>query len=318
MSFTIKPATRHGVKPLICAYSESGCGKTMSALILARGFAGPSGKIVGIDSESGRMSLYADVSPIGVYSTIDLDEPFSPSRYIEAIDAVENAGADIGIIDSGSHEWEGAGGVLDMAGEIEERTKKAGLHCWRNPKLEHSKFVQRLLRSKIPWIVCLRAKYKSRQTKDGNGKTQIVKDDKTSPLQAEDFIFEATAHFEILPDHSILLTKCSHPTLRDCFPKEGPITIAHGQKLAAWCNGTSLPASSSKTPDLTTSDGCKKYLWKLLREATGAEVNLTSAEAWLRQYKILPANLTLTQLTVAEIKVAIEKVEVHLNDVPTP
>lgn len=315
MSFQIKPATRQGVKPLICAYSESGCGKTMSALILARGFAGPSGKIVGIDSESGRMSLYADVPPIGVYSTIDLDEPFSPSRYIEAIDVVENSGADIGIIDSGSHEWEGACGVIDMAGEIEERTKKAGLHCWRQPKLEHAKFVQRLLRSKIPWIVCLRAKYKSRQTKDHNGKTQIVKDDKTSPLQAEDFIFEATAHFEILPDHSIILTKCSHPTLRECFPKEGPIKIEHGQKLAAWCAGASAPTVETK-PAVATLDDCKKQLWRLITKATGKSPSVADAEKWLRQLKII--DRPLVELSIDDIKVAIEKVEIHLNDVPTP
>src|SRR6185369_4310727 len=61
MTMTIKKASRTGVKPLIGFYSESGCGKTMSGLLLARGLVGPSGKIVMIDTESGRGSLYADV-----------------------------------------------------------------------------------------------------------------------------------------------------------------------------------------------------------------------------------------------------------------
>ena len=43
--FTIHKATRTGVNPLIEIYSESGCGKTMSALLLARGMAGPAGKV---------------------------------------------------------------------------------------------------------------------------------------------------------------------------------------------------------------------------------------------------------------------------------
>jgi hypothetical protein len=237
VSFQIKPATRTGVKPLIVLYSESGCGKTYSALLLARGISGPGGKIVMGDSESGRGSLYADIPEIGGYQTFDLAAPFSPARYVEAVDAIEQAGAAIGILDSGSHEWEGIGGVLDMAGEIEEKSGKTGLHCWKAPKFEHAKFVQRLLRTKIPFIVCLRAKYKSRQKKDDRGKTVIIKDETTSPIQAEDFIFEATCHAEILPNHSIILTKCSHPSLRNCFPadRSEPIGIKHGEALAKWC-----------------------------------------------------------------------------------
>jgi hypothetical protein len=249
--FQIVKATRVGISPLIVAYSESGCGKTMSALLLARGLAGPNGKIVVADSESRRASLYADVIP-GGFETFDLCAPFTPERYVEAVDTIESSGAAVGLIDSGSHEWDGPGSVLDMAAEIEKNSGKSGLHCWREPKFEHAKFVQRLLRIKIPIIVCLRAKYKSRQTKE-NGKTVIVKDETTSPIQAEDFIFEATCHFEILPNHSMILTKCSHPSLRDCFPADRttPITIEHGQKLAAWCNAAGKPVAVKTATEAT-------------------------------------------------------------------
>jgi hypothetical protein len=148
---TIKPATRQGVKPLISLYSESGCGKTYSALLLARGFVGPSGRIVLVDSESGRGSLYADVLA-GGYDVLQLDAPFEPKRYVEAMNAVEQSGAQIGIIDSGSHEWEGTSGVLDMAMENEAKSGRAGLHNWKAPKLEHSKFVLRLMQSSIPGL----------------------------------------------------------------------------------------------------------------------------------------------------------------------
>lgn len=250
--FQIKKATRTGVKPMIAMYAESGCGKTMSALLLARGMAGPNGKIILADSESGRGSLYADVIP-GGYETFDLCPPFSPQRYIAAIDAMENAGADVGILDSASHEWEGIGGVLEMAGENEDRSGKPGLHNWKQPKLEHAKFVQRLLRSKMPIIVCLRAKHKSRQVKNDRGKTEIVKDDFASPIQAEDFIFEATAHLEIMPDHTIRLTKCSHPALGKCFPDDfkAPISIQHGELVAQWAaaGGKTVESAPSDEPD---------------------------------------------------------------------
>lgn len=270
-TFNIQQASRQGLKPLIVLYSESGCGKTYSALLLARGLAGPRGKIVMGDSESGRGSLYADIPAIGGYLTFDLASPFTPERYVAAIDAIESAGADVGIIDSGSHEWEGPGGVLDMAAEVEAKSGRPGLHIWRTPKFEHAKFVQRLLRTKIPFIVCLRAKYKSRQGKDDKGKTVIVKDETTSPIQADDFIFEATCHAEVLPNHTIILTKCSHPDLRICFPedKKGMITIAHGEAIARWCaspGGTTATSSEPAKPAQTTPAEKKREATERTRE----------------------------------------------------
>src|SRR5690242_16211194 len=96
--FEIKPATRAAVKPLVGLFSESGCGKTYSSLLLARGLVGPTGKIVLIDSESRRGSLYADVLP-GGYEVLDLEPPFSPARYSQALDAAEKSGAGIVVID---------------------------------------------------------------------------------------------------------------------------------------------------------------------------------------------------------------------------
>lgn len=261
--FSLRKATRQNIKPLVCFYSESGCGKTMSALLLARGFVGPTGKIGLADSESRRGELYADVIP-GGYETVSFEPPFTPARYIQVQQAIVQGGAQIGIIDSGSHEWEGIGGVLDMAGENEQRSGKAGLHNWKTPKLEHAKFVLSLLQSPIPLIICLRAKYKTRQIKE-NGKTAIVKDDYTTPIQADDFIFEMTAHAEILQDHSINLTKCSHPSLRKCFPEKGPISIEHGELLAAWC-ASAGKQNEVKPPAKAATTATRQWMFKQLKD----------------------------------------------------
>lgn len=230
----IVPATRKGITPLIALYSESGCGKTYSSLLMARGLAGPEGEIVMIETERGRGELYADIPIIGGYNVLRLDEPFSPQKYIDALSKVGESGASVVIIDSASHEWEGIGGVLDMASENESRSGKSGLHNWKKPKFEHAKFIQALIRTNIPLIVCLRAKYKTKQLKENN-KTVIVKDDFTSPIQADDFIFEATCHGEIMTDHKLRLTKWSHPGLKDCFVTNAPVTIETGKKIAEWC-----------------------------------------------------------------------------------
>lgn len=296
--FEIQKATRVGIKPLIVCYSESGCGKTYSALLLARGLAGSNGKIVVADSESRRASLYADIPEIGGFDTFDISAPFSPARYIEAIDTIEKSGADVGIIDSGSHEWEGISGVLDMAAANEERSGKPGLHNWKTPKQEHAKFLLKLLQCRLPMIVCLRAKYKSRQLKE-NGKTVIVKDETTSPIQAEDFIFEATCHFEILQNHSIILTKCSHPSLRDCFPKDKtkPITIKHGEALAAWCSAAGKPPAA-KTDDAITA--LKKELWKITEPKHGS--NRTKFVQWLVDEMLIEPDQNVETLTAKQLE----------------
>ena len=65
MSFSFRPAERSQAKPLIGLYAESGCGKTYSALLLARGFVGSAGKIGMIETEAGRGEAYADIVPGG-------------------------------------------------------------------------------------------------------------------------------------------------------------------------------------------------------------------------------------------------------------
>lgn len=314
MSFEIKPATRQAFNPLIALFAESGNGKTYSALLLARGFVGPTGKIVMVDSENGRGSLYADVIENG-YDTLDLGEPFSPGRYIEAITAVEQSGAAIGVLDSGSHEWEGIGGVLDMAGENEQRTGKAGLHNWKTPKFEHAKFVQKLQKSSLPWIICLRAKHKTRQGKDERGKSVIIKDDFTTPLQAEDFIFEMTVHGEIMGDHGFRLTKCSHPSLRACFPESTPITAEHGAKVAAWCanpGGNSAPTKTAEKPDAELKK-LKAKLWAMTHERHLGDPKVLEQHLW--DEALIDTDMTLATLNASQLRAVIQKIAQKMQEV---
>lgn len=268
MSFLFKPATRQNSKVLIGLYGESGSGKTYSALLMGRGIAGK-GRLGMIDTESGRGSIYADKIE-GGYDVINFSAPFSPTRYIEAIEAAEQQGVDVLVIDSASHEWEGLGGVLEMAGENESRSGKAGLHNWKDPKMQHQRFMLKLLQTKMHIIVCVRGKHKSRQAKD-NGKTVIVKDDHVSPIQADDFIFEMTAHMEIAQDtHGIHITKCSHPDLLKCFEEGKPITTDTGRRISEWSKSGSEPEQPPKPYGIRGKAGV---------------VYFDDADEWLNEFK---------------------------------
>lgn len=241
----IRKATTAGTRGLICFYSESGGGKTYSSLLMARGMAGPTGKIVLIDTENRRGEIYADDPRIGGYDVLPLGEPFAPANYMNAIKEAEEYGADVIVIDSGSHEWEGIGGVLDMAVAEAKGGQPSFVH-WKKPKEAHKKLIQRMMRSSAHIIVCLRAQYKSRQIdkkdwakygidQNTRGNSVVIRDEYQSPIQDANFIFEMTVHlyFSNKNPGVPIVTKCPDMLL-DAFEPDRMISTATGAKVAAF------------------------------------------------------------------------------------
>jgi hypothetical protein len=141
---------------LIQLYGPPRSGKTYTALRIARGMVGPKGKIGVLDTESGRARLYSDKVP-GGFVVGELTPPYTPRRYLEAIEEFLAYGVDILVVDSFSHCWEGPGGVLEMADHAEEHGRK-GLMKWLTPKRDYKKLVSFLLSTHLHMILCSRAK----------------------------------------------------------------------------------------------------------------------------------------------------------------
>src|ERR1051326_1699098 len=87
----------------------------------------------------------------------ELTPPYTPRRYLEAIEEFLRYGVDILVVDSFSHCWEGPGGVLEMADQAEESGRK-GLAKWLGPKRDYKKLVSFLLSTRLHMILCSRAK----------------------------------------------------------------------------------------------------------------------------------------------------------------
>lgn len=230
---SFRPATRTEAKPLIGLYSESGCGKTWSALLLARGFVGPAGRIGMIETEGGRGEAYVGRPPVGDYLVRPIRQVFAPQEYGKAISEAEDAKLDALIIDSASHEWEGAGGVLAMAAANDSAGKK-GVLIWQQPKIDHQRhFMLRLMQTAIPLvIVCMRAKYPMEQKASG-----WVRSTKLEPKQAEDILFEMFVHGWIDAEHNFHGTKYTLPELAQIIQDGKPISIESGRALAEWARG---------------------------------------------------------------------------------
>lgn len=307
MTFKFEQAQRSDTKLLIGLYGQSGSGKTYSGLMLGRGLVGPNGKLGMVDTESGRGALYADVIP-GGYLRTDLSDPFTPERYIQAIEDAERLGIECLVIDSASHEWEGIGGVLEQAGAIEQATGRAGLHCWNKPKAGHLKLQLKLQRANMHIICLLRAKRKSRQGKDEKGKTVIVKDEFASPKQDPDFIFDMMVHAEILPDHKLRVTKISSPTLVDHFVSGQMISVEMGARLAEWAKGADGGTKATDWPSFTKLSDFATWSATFLQTATADTA--TAWEAKFRTYlgKLVNSSNAQAQKSGADLMAAYSKI----------
>jgi hypothetical protein len=237
MSYHLRPAITTEAKPLIGLYSESGNGKTKSALLLAKGFCQDMSMVGMIETESGRGEVYAGDPIVGGYQVVPIRENFSPKEYRKALTEVENGKMIVLIIDSASHEWEGAGGVLGMAANNQAEGKK-GILVWQQPKMDHQReFVLPLLQTPISLvIVCMRAKYPMKETiKDG--KKDWTRSEVLEPKQSEDILFEMMVHGWIDAQHRLHVTKYTTDDFRKIFIDKEPITIDTGTRLAKWASG---------------------------------------------------------------------------------
>ena len=237
MSYTLRPAITTEAKPLIGLYSESGRGKTKSALLIAKGFAGDMSKVAMVETEAGRGEVYAKDPVVGGYLVRPIRDNFAPIEYGKALTEVEKANMKVVIIDSASHEWEGANGVLGWAAKNQEEGKR-GVLVWQQPKMSHQRdFILRLLQTPIPLvIVCMRAKYPMQEV-EKNGKKEWQRSEQLEPKQSDDILFEMMVHGWIDKEHNFHGTKYTTDEFRAILVDKKPITVESGKRLAEWATG---------------------------------------------------------------------------------
>jgi len=224
-------AKRHQVKLRLGLSGASGFGKTYSALLLAFGITNDWTKIAIIDTENNSASLY---SHLGEYNVLALTEPYQPERYIKAIETCESAGMEVIIIDSITHEWNGAGGCLEIHEKFGGRFQD-----WSKVSPRHSSFIDKILQSKCHIITTVRRKTDYSMDADMNGKTKVVKHG-TKEETRSGFEYELTVNFELINDKHLANASKDRTGLFMNKP-EFIINSATGKKLVEWCNeGVSL------------------------------------------------------------------------------
>lgn len=269
--FSFRPAIRDSVPLLIGLAGGTGSGKTFSALRVAKGIAGAK-RFAVIDTEGGRALAYApppgqkaDGRQTFDFEHGDLAPPFSPRRYLDAINAADSAGYPVVVIDSMSHVWAGDGGCLDM--QESEFQRMGGrdavkMASWIKPKTEHKHMVTKLLQVRAHLILCFRAEPKVEMKRNDKGKMEVVA--KTGLTGADGWfhVCEKSLPFELTMSLLLLATAPGEPIpiklqeqhRRIVRPKM-VLDEQVGASLAAWSAGGNTKESPSGSATSATQDG---------------------------------------------------------------
>lgn len=249
----LQQTQRHNVKLRLGISGASGFGKSYSALQLAYGMSQDWSKIAVIDAENSSASLYSD---LGNFNVLNLSAPFSPERYIEAIDICEKSNMEVIIIDSITHEWQGEGGCLQIQEQLGGRFQD-----WAKVTPRHQAFIDAILKCKCHVITTVRKKTDYSMDKDANGRTKVVKQG-LKDITREGFEYELTTNFEIINENHLCKVSKDRTNLFQGKP-EFIITSDTGKQLKSWCNqGFSLEDVKKEINNTTTLEGLRHLYQK--------------------------------------------------------
>lgn len=218
-------AQRHKAKLRLAITGPSGSGKTWGALLIGKGIGG---KMAVIDTERGSASLYSNMADFDV---LELSPPYTPERFIEAVQAAERAGYDVLVIDSASHEWNGVGGCLELVDKVASaKFKGNSWSAWNEVTPRHRAFLDALLRSNMHVIATMRSKTETAQTEE-NGRKKVVKLGMKSE-QRDGVEYEFTTVLDLTHEGHFALASKDRTGLFNGDPQ--PLSIETGQALLAW------------------------------------------------------------------------------------
>ncbi len=238
----LQKATRSQVKLRLNLSAPSGGGKTYSALLMAKGLVNDWSKIAVIDTENGSASLY---SHLGEFNTLQLSPPFTPERYIEAINTCIDAGMQCVIIDSSSHEWNQL--LEDNEKLAQAKYRGNTWSAWSDTTPRHDRFVGHVLHCNAHIITCTRSKTETVMGEDKKVKKVGMKD-----VQREGWEYELTVSLSIDRDTHMAIPSKDRTNL---FENNAPFVITEetGKRIRQWCDKgepVKEPAKAVPNPEI--------------------------------------------------------------------
>jgi DNA polymerase III delta prime subunit len=242
-----QPAVREAVRATIGIYGPSGAGKSTTALMIARGLVGAEGTIAAIDTEGGTLNLLQGLTP---FDTKEMTPPFAPGRYAQGVRAAADFGYGACLVDSGSHAWEGEGGVKDIVDQATAADPKNNAYGkgWQKGNPEHQKLLGMIVRAPLHLVMTLRSKSEFALV---NGQRKKIG---LAPVQRDGLDYEFAVFLYMDTDHTLTVEKSRIATLPvgEVIPAGLENGVALGERIAAWL---ATGAQPTPAPSEATADG---------------------------------------------------------------
>ena len=228
-----RPATRKKLKARVALAGPSGSGKTYTALRLAFGIAGPSGRVAVIDTENRSAEKYVGTVADGITWQFDVATPdrFDPAELAAMLrDAAPHY--DVIVIDSLSHYWSGVGGMLERVDTAAKRTNsRDSFGAWRTEKPTERALLAALTGCASHLIVTMRTKTEYAVDKDDKGRTRVQKIG-LKPEQRDGIEYEFDVVADLDLDHRMIPSKSRCPALDGGVFERPGADVA--RSLVAW------------------------------------------------------------------------------------
>lgn len=239
MAIQFRKATKAQLKLRMALIGPAGSGKTYSALNIAQHLGK---RIAVIDTEHGSASKYAGLF---AFDVVELDS-FHPQNYIAGIQAAEQAGYDVLIIDSLSHAWMGKDGALELVDRAAKRSLSGNsFAAWRDVTPLHNQLIEAMLGARLHLIVTMRSKMEYVQDKDEKGRTQIRKVG-LQPVQRDGLEYEFDVVADLDTENTFIVGKTRCPQLTGVIVPRPGKEVA--DTLLAWLTDGAPPAELPKAP----------------------------------------------------------------------
>lgn len=241
MAIKFQKAKREQVWLKVLLSGASGSGKSYSALRLAAGIVKKcGGDVAYIGTEGSRDKYYSNEFD---YDLLQLEDPFSTDKYMEAIKMAIDAGYKVLVIDSLSHEWK-------WLNDTHDKMPGNSFTNWGKLKPKHRQFMDMVLNSPIHVIATARGK-DDWVLEDKNGK-QVPKKVGMGQQQDKDISYEYTVSLMLSQDTHIASADKDNTHLFE--GRYDVLTEKDGEKLYDWANESDIPATTKELPKLENAD----------------------------------------------------------------
>jgi hypothetical protein len=166
-------------------------------------------KILVIDSEAGSASLYADTYAFDTES----DFPdHHPHRYLKTLEEAKEQGYDVVIIDSITHSYSGVRGILELVGEVKNKSGQPdSMRGWNQYGPLHARMIQAIAQAPFHTIATCRAK-EDAIVYDNSGDRKEATRVEYKLQQRDGVEYEFDLVLRVLMDHSTIVTKTRYPS----------------------------------------------------------------------------------------------------------